>query len=521
MTNLTYTDLFDRMARASANRVALIDDTGEFTYAQVQSIANRLANALVAGGFGPAAPFAMLTPNTSLGLVAFIAGQRAGGAWGNINLRNSLAANIDILDRGGCQALFFHSSCADMLPEIKAKLKSLRFAICLDEDREDFPSIATFSQDAPKTPINVRLDPTQTGVLGSTGGTTGLAKVTQSGQAFLAMSALGFMQEIHCEPPPVNLAVAPITHAAGLVCLATLAMGGTVVMMQTPDLNKIFSNIEKYQISLMLLPPTLIYMLMKHPKCRETNFASLRYLMSAAAPIAADRIREAHTIFGPVICQSYGQTECGMPLTFISPEEVTEAIENPAHAHRLKSAGRQSATVAGIEIMNESGECLPTGEIGEIVMKGPMVMHAYVNDPQATAAIKRYGWQHTGDVGYRDEDGYIYICDRTRDLIVTGGFNVFPLEVEQVLLTHAAVQDCAVIGVPDEKWGEAVKAVVELVPGRTTTEEELIKLCKEALGSVKAPKSIDFIEQLPKSPVGKVLKRDLRQLYWRDQASKI
>lgn len=521
MTNLTYTDLFDRAARAFPDRVALIDEAGEYTYAQVRSIANRLANALIARGFGPAAPFAMLTPNTSLGLIAFVAGQRAGGAWGNINLRNSLAANIDILDRGGCQALFFHSSCAGMLPEIKAKLKSLRFAICLDQDSEEFPSIETFSRGAPDTPVNVRLDPSQAGVLGSTGGTTGLAKVTQSGQAFLAMSALGFMHEIRCETPPVNLAVAPITHAAGLVCLATLAMGGTVVTMPTPDLAKIFANIERYRVSLMLLPPTLIYMLMKHPQCGKTNFGSLRYLMSAAAPIAADRIREAHEVFGPVICQSYGQTECGMPLTFISPQEVTEAIQDPAHAQRLKSAGRQSAIVAGIEIMNESGELLPPGEVGEIVMKGPMVMHTYVGDPQATAEIKRFGWQHTGDVGYRDEDGYIYICDRTRDMIVSGGFNVFPLEVEQVLLTHGAVQDCAVIGVPDEKWGEAVKAVIELAPGRQVTEEELIALCRGALGGVKTPKSVDFIQTLPRSPVGKVLKRELRQPYWQGKESRI
>jgi acyl-CoA synthetase (AMP-forming)/AMP-acid ligase II len=521
MTNLTYTDLFDRVARATPNRVALSDDAGEYTYAQVQSIANRFANALIARGFGPAAPFALLTPNTNLGVIAFIAGQRAGGAWENINLRNSLAANIEILSRGGCQALFFHSSCAGMLPEIRAKLKSLRLAVCLDHDGEDFLSIETFSRDATDRPVNVRLGASQNGVLGSTGGTTGLAKVTQSGQAFLAMSALGFMLEIRCDAPPVNLAIAPITHAGGLVCLATLAMGGTAVMMATPNLDKVFANIEKHRVSLMFLPPTLIYTLMKHPKCRETDFSSLRYLMSAAAPITPDRIREAHQLFGPVICQSYGQTECGMPLTFISPAEVTEAIGNPAHAQRLKSAGRQSPVVAALEIVNEAGEVLPPGEIGEIVMNGPMVMFSYVNDLQAATEIKKYGWQHTGDVGYRDEDGYIYICDRTRDLIITGGFNVFPLEVEQVMLTHPAIQDCAVIGVPDEKWGEAVKAVVELVPGRQATEAELVALCKEALGSVKAPKSVEFIATLPKSAVGKVLKRELRLPYWQGRTSTI
>ena len=206
-----------------------------------------------------------------------------------------------------------------------------------------------------------------------------------------------------------------------------------------------------------------------------------------------------------------------MPLTFISPREVSEAIADPKYAHRLKSAGRQTAIVGALEIMGDEGEILPSGQVGEIVIRGPMVMSAYVNDPAATTEIKRFGWQHTGDVGYRDAEGYIYVTDRKRDLIITGGFNVFPLEVEDVLMSHAAVQDCAVIGVADEKWGEAVKAVVQLAPGGQASEEELIWLCKEALGSVKAPKSVDFIEQLPRSPVGKVLKRELRKQYAREK----
>lgn len=516
MTTVTYTDLFERAARAAGNRVALIDDTGELSYAEIEAITSRFANALIAQGFKPETPFAILSPNTSLALVAHIAGQRAGGAWANINLRNSLAGNIDILRRGRCEAVFFHSSCSPMIPEIKAGVETLRFAICVDKDVDGFPSIETFSRSAPCTSGNVHLKPTQIGVLGSTGGTTGLPKITQSSQAFLSMSALGFMLQMRFDLPPVNLAVAPITHAGGLVALATLAMGGTVVMMATPDLDKLLTNVEKYRVSMLFLPPTVIYMLMNHPRCRDTDFSSLRYLMSSAAPITADKIERAHEIFGPVVCQAYAQTESGMPLTFISPAEVSEAIAHRKYAQRLKSAGRQTAIVSALEIMSETGEILPSGQVGEIVIKAPMVMFAYVNDPEASADIKKFGWQHTGDLGYRDEDGYVYITDRKRDLIITGGFNVFPLEVEEVLTTHAAVQDCAVIGVPDDKWGEAVKAVVELAPGKNVSEEELIHLCKEALGNVKAPKSIDFIAQLPRSPVGKVLKRDLRRQYSTD-----
>lgn len=513
MNALTYTDLFERAARARGPHTALIDDTGALTFADVENLTSRFANALRADGFAPETPFAIFGPNTSLALVAHIAGQRAGGAWANVNLRNSLANNIDILKRGKCAALFFHSSCAQMVAEILAEVETVRFAICLDRDIEGYPSIATYAKNAPYSAGNVHLEATHVGVLGSTGGTTGLPKITQSSQAFLSMSALGFMSAMPFDAAPVNLAVAPITHAGGLVALATLAMGGTVVMMSTPDLDKLLANIETHRVSLLFLPPTVIYMLMNHPKSATTDFSSLRYLMSSAAPITADKIAKAHEIFGPVICQCYAQTECGMPLTFISPAEVTQAVTDKTYAHRLRSAGRQAAIVSALEIMSETGEILPPGEIGEIVVRAPSVMFAYVGDPDATAEIKKFGWQHTGDVGYRDAEGYIYVTDRKRDLIITGGFNVFPLEVEEVLMRHSAVQDCAVIGVPDEKWGEAVKAVVELAPGRKVEADELIHMCKDALGSVKAPKTVDFMEQLPRSPVGKVLRREVRKLY--------
>jgi acyl-CoA synthetase (AMP-forming)/AMP-acid ligase II len=265
----------------------------------------------------------------------------------------------------------------------------------------------------------------------------------------------------------------------------------------------------------------VIYMLLNHPRVTQTDLSSLRYLMSAAAPFAVEKIAAAHEVFGPVICQSYGQTESGFPLTFMPPWAITEALRNPALARRLGSVGLPTANVAALEIMDDRGQLLPAGEIGEIVMQGPTAMHRYVNDPDATAAIQQHGWQHTGDLGYRDEDGFFYVSDRKRDLIISGGFNVFPFEVEQVLATHPAVQDCAVIGVPDDKWGEAVKAVVELAPGQQATEAELLELCRQKLGSVLAPKSVDFIEILPRSAVGKVLKRELRERYWKGRATRI
>jgi fatty-acyl-CoA synthase len=294
-----------------------------------------------------------------------------------------------------------------------------------------------------------------------------------------------------------------------------------VVLMPSAELGKLLEAVERHRVSLLFLPPTVIYMLMNHPKVRETDFSSLRYLMSAAAPFAVEKIAQAHEIFGPVICQSFGQTESGFPLTFMPPWAVTDALRNPAHTARLKSVGRPTPNVAAIEIMDDQGRFLPPGEVGEIVMQGPTAMLRYINDPDATAAIKQHGWQHTGDLGYRDKNGFVYVSDRKRDLIISGGFNVFPLEVEQVLVSHPAVQDCAVIGVPDEKWGEAVTAVIELAPGARVASEELIQLCRRKLGPVMAPKHVEFIDALPRSAVGKVLKRELRERYWKDKGGRI
>jgi acyl-CoA synthetase (AMP-forming)/AMP-acid ligase II len=213
------------------------------------------------------------------------------------------------------------------------------------------------------------------------------------------------------------------------------------------------------------------------------------------------------------MCQSYGQTETGMPLTFMSPAETAEAARDPAKAHRLGSIGQQSMTIEGLEIMDDAGNILGPGEVGEIVVRAPSVMRGYLNDADATREISKFGWHHTGDMGHRDADGYFYISDRKRDLIISGGFNIFPLELENVILAHSAVQDCAVVGVPDSKWGESVKAVLQLKAGQAVAAEEIIALVKDALGSMKAPRSVEFWPDLPRNAAGKVLKREIRARY--------
>ncbi|HEY1432311.1 MAG TPA: AMP-binding protein [Stellaceae bacterium] len=252
--------------------------------------------------------------------------------------------------------------------------------------------------------------------------------------------------------------------------------------------------------------------LLASPELPATNLESLKFFLISAAPVAPEKLRAAVQAFRPVMAQAFGQAEAPFFLTFLSQGDHRRATQEPG-SERLGSCGLPTM-FSRVEIMNEDGDLLPARAVGEIVARSNLVMKEYYKDPEATRAVSAFGWHHTGDIGFKDEESYVYIVDRKRDMIISGGFNVFSTEVEARLLAHEAVQDCAVIGVPDEKWGEAVKAIVELRAGKAATPEELIAFCRPVLGGVKTPKSIEIWPTLPRSAVGKVLKRAIRERYW-------
>jgi acyl-CoA synthetase (AMP-forming)/AMP-acid ligase II len=321
------------------------------------------------------------------------------------------------------------------------------------------------------------------------------------------------------DQPPVNLMAAPMTHTAGMAALPCTARGGTVIVLTKPDPALMLASIAKHRVTEIFLPPTVIYRLLDIPSIRQCDFSSLRYLLYGAAPMSVEKLKQAIDVFGPVMMGGYGQTEAPGTISFLRPEE--HFVDGKlAPDERLSSVGRPSPMVR-VEIFDDDSRPVAPGETGEICVRGDLVMKGYYKDPGKTAETIVDGWLHTGDVGHLDAEGYLHITDRKKDMIISGGFNVYPSEVEQVIWAHPAVQDCAVIGVPDDKWGEAVKAVVELNAGQAVTAEELIALCKDKLGSVKTPKSIDFIGALPRSTAGKVLKKELRKSYWAGKERKI
>lgn len=506
-------DFFDRGAERFPDRDVVHDLTRGWSYREVQTLTRRIATALIAAGLGRDSAVATYTPNSAPGFAAQYGIFRAGAVWLPINVRNGVDENIAVLDRMEAEFLFFARQYEGDIPRIRAQLPRLRGVVCLDGETSHGPSLTQWLEGHGSEGVFFDKGPLDTVSLFTTSGTTGTPKgVILTNLSWETMIA-AYHIAMPYDEPPVQIVAAPLTHAAGCLTASLLSLGGTSVLLPKPEPLAILEAIDRFAATTVFMPPTLIYMLLSHPKVRDFDYSHLKYFLYGAAPMAVQKLREATAIFGPVMCQTYGQTEALMSVTFMSAAEHMAALADPALEKRLWSAGREGP-LAKVAIMDDHGRLLPAGERGEIVCRGNILMAGYHKNPAATAEVGAHGWHHTGDIGMLDADGYLFIVDRKKDLIITGGFNVYPGEVEQVIWTHPAVQDCAVIGIPDEKWGEAVTAVVELKPGAAFDGDEIIRLCKDRLGSVKAPKSVIVIDSLPRSPVGKVLKRDLRARFW-------
>lgn len=503
-------DYFRRGLRKAPGRVAFIDADGgsAYTFAEVEALSGRIAGGLHAAGCADA-KVAVLSPNDPKAFCAMVGIFRAGGMWVPINMRNPVHVNAAFLRTTSCAVLFFHPSLEAQARQLKETVPTLRHLVCLDEcgagtALEVFMLRSTVS--APEPPD----DPDRVETVFPTGGTTGLSKAALWTQRTWGSAIRAFWISLPTDRPAVHLVAAPMTHAAGVVALMMIAEGTTNVVLPSADAGGILDAIQRHRVTHFYIPPTVLYAMLAQPGVRERDYGSLRAIVLAAAPVAPAKFKEAMDVFGPVMCQSFGQAEAPMFMTFLSTRDLLEAGEG---ADRWSSCGRPTLGQR-VEIMDDEGALLPAGERGEIVTRGDLVFAGYFQNPGATEEVSRHGWHHTGDVGYRDKEGFVYIVDRKKDMIVTGGFNVFSAEVEHVVSAHPSVEDCAVIGVPDDKWGEAVKAVVQLKPSASATQEEIIAFVKSSLGSVHAPKTVDFVASLPRSPNGKVLKREIRDRFW-------
>jgi acyl-CoA synthetase (AMP-forming)/AMP-acid ligase II len=500
-------DYLDKGASLGGGEPFLSTAESDLSYADAVRLSHRIARALQRSGIRPGDKVAILSSNDPFAFACVFGLSRAAAVWCPINPRNEAAENRFILDAFDCTCLIFQSAYAPLVEKMANDLPKLRVRVCLDAEVPDALAFDRWIEGVPDTPIEIEpFD--DLAMIAGTGGTTGSPKgVMLSEHNLETMSSLTLMSYPFAGRP-VYLALAPLTHAAGVLCFPIMALGGRVVIMPKADLGAFLALIAQYGVTHTFLPPTLIYMLLEHPELARTDLTSLRCFWYGAAPMSPTRLEEALSKIGPVMAQLFGQTEAPMMISTMAPAEHFNSDGSIARRH-LASAGRPTPLVQ-VGIVDDRGTLQPAGTRGEIVVRGPLVMRGYYKDPAATEEAFRAGWHHTGDIGYLDDDNFLYIVDRAKDMIISGGFNVYSVEVEQVLLQHPDVQDSAVVGLPDEKWGERITAVVQLHPGRAASPGEIIAFVKEKLGSVKAPKQIEIWPDLPRSKVGKVLKKEIR-----------
>ncbi|MEZ5663100.1 MAG: AMP-binding protein [Burkholderiaceae bacterium] len=512
-------DHFDRGATLSPDKpVFIIEDTAtSYRSAREQNL--KIANALRTHGAGLGTKCGVISDNNPLAFNTCLGISRAGCIWLPINAKNALRAHCDFLGLVSAEVIFFSKAYETVLEGIKAEVPSLRLMVCLDGESHLGPSLETFIADAATEPVALPWDDERVLVIAGTGGTTGKSKgvmiPARAWDCFIA----NMLATLTFDRDTVYLAAAPMTHAAGAYAFPVMTVGGSILFHDGIKPQAFIADIARYRVTETFLPPTATLAILAQPQIAEADFSSLRSFISTGAPMAPERAREAANVLGPVWVQLYGQTEALAILTVLTPADCRDG-QGELLLDRFETVGRASP-FARVAIMDEHGKILGPGEKGEIVCQSALVMSGYYENPEATAEVSTHGWHHTGDVGSLDEQGFLRILDRTKDMIISGGLNIFPSEIENWLMEHPSVHEAAVIGVPDDKWGEAVKAVVQLKEGAHASEDALIAYCKAELGSVKSPKSVDFVTSLPKSPVGKLLKKDLRARYWQEAGRQI
>ncbi len=503
------TDFLDKGASLGPDAPCLTMAGRSRSYAEVQQLSWVIGQALARSGVQPGDKVAVLSANDPVAFSCVFGIARAGAVWCPVNPRNEAAENRALLDLFDCACLIFQGAFAPLVARIAPDLPAITTLVCLDQVA-GVPGAVAFGDWVGGLPAQ----PWQAGpvddiaMIAGTGGTTGQPKgVLLTGHNIETMTALTLIG-YPFQGRPVYLALAPLTHAAGVLCFPVMTLGGEIVIMPAPDLAGFLTLIGRHRVTHAFLPPTLVYLLLDQPGLAAADLGSLQCLWYGAAPMSAARLEQAIRAIGPVMGQLFGQTEAPMMISSMAPRDHFRADGSLA-TERFASAGRPGPLVT-VAIMDDQGRLLPAGQRGEIVVRGPLVMAGYYKDPAASAEAGRHGWHHTGDIGYLDGENYLYIVDRAKDMIITGGFNVYSAEVEQALLAHPAVLDCAVVGLPDEKWGERVTAVVQPHPGRDVPAAELRAFVRERLGGVKTPKDVEVWPDLPRSRVGKVLKNEVR-----------
>jgi len=496
-----------RSAHYFPDKTAFVIDGESISYLELNRRVNKLANALLSLGLKKGDRVGLLFHNSYGYLESNLALYKAGLVWVRLNARLSPKEIQDMLDDAGALALIHGPEFTETIGKVRSGVRwviqkgegpGLKYDELMEKGDDQEPA------------VDVSLDDLSD--LWYTSGTTGAPKGIMLTHRNIMTCTQFLLSDVYDISSDDNfLTAGALSHAGSVRILPFIIRGATCYLHSHFDPEKILQETEASNITDWAVVPTMLIGIMDHPAFGRFNLSSLKRVTYAGSPLPVERIKEALDKFGPVLDQSYGQAESIITITHLSRHEHLFQ-DDPAREKRLASAGREYTGVQ-IRIMDDNDQVLDPHEIGEVVTRSDLVMRGYWNQPEKTKEALKGGWLHTGDIGYLDEGGYLFLVDRKHDKIITGGLNVFPREVEEVLSTHPSVAQVAVFGVKDPFWGEAVTAAVVPRAGTGITEEELAAFCKEHLAGYKRPKKISFMEDLPKNLYGKVLRKDLKKQF--------
>lgn len=502
-------------ALAHPDQPAIIEADSVTTYLDWWLRSRQLASALANLGVQPGDRVALLSRNSTEYLETMYGTLAAGAIIVPINYRLHPKEIAFILDHSGATVLVYEDVFDDVVAGLPLGTESIilvrtgpaNAASCIHAYDELVSAARPLA-----TPIE--LEPDDLAWLFYTSGTTGRPKGAMVTHGNLAFMTDRYLSEVYAASPSDRaLHAGPLTHGSGLWAISLTAGAATHVVppSRTFDPPEIIQQINAHAVTkIVFLSPTMIRMLLDADNATTTDATTLGFIGYGGAPIHPDDLGAALDRFGPVLCNIFGQGECPMTITMLSPTQHAEASTH--HPERLRSVGTPRSGL-DVAICDADGTVKDAGEVGEICVRGPVVMRGYWNDTTATEEAFRAGWYHTGDLGRFDDDGYLYLLDRAKELVISGGANVYPREVEDVLIAHPAIRDVAVFGVPDRFWGESVVAAVVVEPGKTVDDREIERLCRENLASYKKPRHVVYVDSLPRSAYGKVLKRELAERY--------
>jgi long-chain acyl-CoA synthetase len=514
----TLADMIRERGVDHADSPAITYQDRTLTFAELDARSNQVAHALRAAGIGRGDRVAILDKNVPEFFELLLGAVKVGAVLAAVNWRLAPPEVAQIVNDATARVLLVGAELLPCVEAIESDLSTVELLLST-ESGTSRTGFAEWRDAQPADDPGVEVSRDDVAVQFYTSGTTGLPKGVMLSHAALFALVGAARDALRITDDSVALVCMPLFHVAGaawgIICLAD---GVHCVLLREVDLDAILTDISRYDVSHAVFVPAVLQMLIAHPAVGNTDFSSLDTILYGASPISEDVLVKSLETFGCRFLQAYGLTETSGAVVLLPHEDHDVGGPN---AHRLRAAG---VAMPGVElrVVDLDGNDCAVGDVGEVWIRSPSNMDGYWNMPDATAsAITPDGWFRSGDVGYLDADGYVYIHDRIKDMIISGGENIYPAEVESALMNHPAVADVAVIGVPHGQWGEAVKAIVVPAPESELTEQELIEFSRERLAHFKCPSSVEWTDALPRNPSGKLLKTELREPYWRDEERRV